>query len=359
MTIGQVKNILRKDNVNPTFGIIIVAIPIAIYLGLRAGKTPARRRAVMTWIARHRIKLFISLSLVLVVSVSLLFFARSTLEPASPEAMPSLVGDLAIVTAVLVLLGLLLLTMSLSLAGVDPDADEFASAAAPGELGERLLRRWLHRVRWRRWVGGLVGMLSGPTISLLFESVDLGFVYSGLVGLTLGSLSSELHHIRRGRDSARVADLTVRHISDYANSTDQKALGVCGAAAVATLAYALVSPASTGWAVGAVAVLLVAIAMQQRVALRRRPALTTELREADDLLRAIAISRGIARPAIALALASIGIALAPSDTAAAEIVETVVWIAALVVWWTNRGLGLKSIPLPAPTTSSGIGAATA
>jgi len=333
--------------------ILAIAFVLVVFFGFATMLFPARRRAFLTWIAGHRAG-WIAFLVLAVFTTIFIGFARTS-EPAGTDDGINLFTDIALPAAGILLIGFLVLSLSVNLAGFDPEADEFATAAAPGELGERLLLRWLQRVRWRRWVGGFVGMLSGLSIISLLETGDLGsggFVYPGLLGLTLGSLSAELHHLRPRRKTTMIADLTVRSMADYTDPTDQKALAVCAAVALATFGYALSSSASVGWAIAAVGIVVAAVALQHRVALRRRPALTAELREADDLLRTIAVSRGIARPAIALSLATVGIALAPSSAVFAESVEAVVWIVALVFWWRNRGLGLKSIRVPTRANTS-------
>jgi hypothetical protein len=79
------------------------------------------------------------------------------------------------------------------------------------------------------------------------------------------------------------------------------------------------------------------------VATRARPALSPTLTRADDLVRELAICRGLARPATFLALALLAraaFALRPTLGLAGSLLGFAAWCYAFTLWWHNRRLGL-------------------
>jgi hypothetical protein len=97
------------------------------------------------------------------------------------------------------------------------------------------------------------------------------------------------------------------------------------------------------WGLTAVVVLVLAHVAQCRVASRPRPAVSEKLTQADDLVRMLAISRGLARPAtfFAVALVSAGCrGLVPFIGKAGTILSVMAWLYGIVLWWKNRRLGL-------------------
>ena len=226
---------------------------------------------------------------------------------------------------------------------MDPAAS--AIAARLGEKPEQqlLVARWLGRSRWYRNVGGVAGVLCG-----FFIGGFGGLVLVGLIGLTFGSLAAELHLLRPDRISGtrptgpRVAGLERRSLRRYWDPARQLALAAAGAAGVWLLLanrVGLVDDLRVPWVVGVVMIVGSALFLQWRVATRPRPALPGSLRSADDLIRSLAVTHGIANPAITLALAFLGQGL--SDTATG--LSVMAWLTALALYWRFRRLGLDHL----------------
>jgi len=256
-------------------------------------------------------------------------------------------GAGSVVAAGLVIVAGLLAFVSLnaSFAGIDPEASQLASQLGSTPLAERLMERWLNRVRWRRWLAGCLGVLVGFFISAAPSGFGTaGFVYPGLASVCLASISAELHLLRRPAKSVRTAGFTVRQLRDYAKPRDQQAMAVVAVAACITLVWGLLTDPSGHrswvaiWSTIALLGLAISYLIQRQVVARQRPAISDELRHADDLLRELAVSRGVARPALSFALATLGVALLRTS---ADGWEYLAWLGAIVCWWFNRGLGIE------------------
>lgn len=267
---------------------------------------------------------------------------------------------------VAVLLGAFaLFVLGRNLAGHDPDAGGIAARLSGDEPSRRLLTRWLQRVRWRRWLGGFLGVLVAVLLSVDSSGPDV--VLFGFTGIMLGSLSAELHHWHRphGR-GARAADLTRRRLGDYTNPGEQWLVGAValGAVVLAATDLAGVTARTTDrgpgwpWAVAALGVVALVAAMQWRIVTRRRPALPPELRRADDLARRLAVSRGVAQPGLALGLVLLAEAL---TRVGLGLVAALCWLLAVGVWLGTRRLGLDKLLAasalePAPAAAGPAGA---
>jgi hypothetical protein len=227
------------------------------------------------------------------------------------------------------------------LAGVDHEASGIAASLATDPEQQRLLARWLQRARWSRWVGGFCGVLSW----LLATNGRADVLLFGTAGIALGAGTSELHHLRRAR-GPRTARLEVRTIDDYLLPYDAGRMILVAAVAVAVGAATVWSShtrPATWWALAAVAVLGLCRLAQWRVATRARPALSASLTRADDLVRELAIGRGLARPATFLAIALLaraGFASRPALGLFGGLFGIVAWCYAFTLWWHNRRLGL-------------------
>jgi len=210
-------------------------------------------------------------------------------------------------TWVLVLFGLMAATvlagLVLKLAGFDPEAEDLAARISSTDVGQALLARWIRRSRYYRYVGGAVGFVLG------FGMVDNGdlvpLAVGILSGITVGGALAEVHAGRRGRSSTGSADLSGRRIADYVRRADVVVLGAVGCVATVVAVMGAVLPgadqgSAIWWAVAAVLTVGATGALLRLVTVRARPALSTELREADDLLRFLASTQGFTRPAMAL-----------------------------------------------------------
>lgn len=105
-------------------------------------------------------------------------------------------------------------------------------------------------------------------------------------------------------------------MADYTLAPDRIAL-----AAVGVLSMALFAARSAGLLAGSAsaalvpsAIALATLAFQYAVVVRRRPALSPDLRGADDMIRRLAATRGFARPGIAAAIAALAYALQPEGS---------------------------------------------
>jgi len=232
------------------------------------------------------------------------------------------------------------LSLVLQLAGFDGDAPAIAQQLATDPQQQRLLQRWLERARWARFVGGFAGL-----VAWFFAKMALDILVLGTGGIAIGAVLAEMHHIRRA-SGPRTARVEVRGVSDYLLTRDARQMIGVGAAAVGTATTGLWSAdtrAATWWGLGACAALGLARLAQQRVATRARPAVSENLTRADDLIRELAIGRGLARPATFFALALVArscFALEPTIDDVARVLGVAAWITAFVLWWQNRRLGL-------------------
>jgi hypothetical protein len=166
----------------------------------------------------------------------------------------------------------------------------------------------------------------------------------GLAGMVIGSLSAELHHCRRRRGPAS-ADLTPRRFRDFVQARDVGVLGAIGVLAAGVIVAAAAagvdsSSATAGWAAASAGVVVLVAGLQWRVVTRRRPALRPELRQADDLMRRLAVSHGLAHPGITLGLGLLGQALLAAGMPLAGVI---CWLLAVGSWWTNRAVGLDHL----------------
>lgn len=222
----------------------------------------------------------------------------------------------------------------------DPDASLISARLAGGSAQRLLLARWVDRARWARYVGGTAGILFWA----LGTRGRGDLLVCGTLGIFLGALAAELHHVRR-RPGPRTARLDMRTVATYLSRYDRdRMLATAGATAV-TAIVGLTVPRTTWapwWALGAAVVLGAAWLAQERVARRPRPATSTDITKADDLARRLAISRGLARPAIYCALAMLARAWLTMGTHWwwMSTIGLAAWIWAYILWWWNRGLGL-------------------
>jgi hypothetical protein len=227
------------------------------------------------------------------------------------------------------------------LAGIDDEAPSIAAGLASDPEQRRLLTRWLQRARWARWVGGFCGLLAW----LLATNGKADVLVFGTAGIAAGAVVAELHHLRRAR-GPRNARLEVRTVDDYLLNYDAGRMSlVAGVAAIVALATVWSSRTRVGtwWAIAALVVVGLCRVAQWRVATRARPALSPTLTRADDLVRELAICRGLARPATFLALALLAraaFALRPTLGLAGSLLGFAAWCYAFTLWWHNRRLGL-------------------
>ncbi len=269
---------------------------------------------------------------------------------------------ISVLTTALValLLALALFVLGRNLAGHDPDAGRIAARLSADEPSRLLLTRWLQRVRWRRWLGGFLGVLTGVLATVNGSGPNLAVL--GFAGIMVGSLSAELHHWRPARgEGPRAADLGRRRVGDYTHRSEQWAMAVLAVLAAGTLVADRTAGRLAGegqgrpggvwpWSLAILVVLAVVVAMQWRIVTRRRPALPSELRRADDLARRLAVSRGVTRPGLVLALALLAEALERLGLGGFGVLA---WLAAIGLWLFSRRLGLDWLLDEPPAVSPG------
>lgn len=180
----------------------------------------------------------------------------------------------------------------------------------PADLCQPLADRWLSRSRHYRFIGGVVGVILyygiepmrvGSLLSVQLPSMPMHLIG----GIAIGGALAEIHLIHRSRKTAsRTAILHTRRRRDYTTPIDDAAMSAIALVSASLLGLGLVDVVNISLWPG-LAPLAIAAAtwlMQRLVAVRRRPATGREIRDADDLVRFLALTRGFTRPAIATAL---------------------------------------------------------
>lgn len=267
-------------------------------------------------------------------------------------------SDGAFITAAVVWFGLLavgIVALLANLAGLDPQSAQIAEDITSNELKQRLVERWLRRSRHYRYVGGAVGFVVGLGF---VDNGGLEMVYGLFAGIALGGALAELHVLRPRSAGVRAADLTSRELRDYTSPSDTFALVAIAVVGLATcLAAVLTTEASTGRSVAlsVVAITIVALTygLQRVVTTRPRPAVTQELRDADDLLRHLAATQGFARPAIAVSLMTLALAVGALGTN--ELLDLAAFAIGLAgVIWYVRSRQTAVIPIARSMKASQI-----
>ena len=250
-------------------------------------------------------------------------------------------GTYVVLALVLIVVAVTLVQIARMFAGVDPEVPLLAEHLAPDRDQQRLLTRWMLRARRARNIGGICGVI----VWVFGTSVQGDLLLCGVGGIALGAMLAELHVVRRQK-GPRTATLDVRSVGDYLSDQDRNRMLAVGGTALALTATA---SAVDGFGVAvwsglaALVVLGAAHLVQRRVASRPAPAIAASLRHADDLARRLAIGRGLAQPATYFGLALVArgaFALRPEVGDIAVLLGVAAWICALVLWWSNRRLGL-------------------
>jgi len=250
-------------------------------------------------------------------------------------------GTYVVLALVLIVVAFTLVQVARMFAGVDPEVPQLAQHLAADADQQRLLTRWMVRARRARNIGGICGVI----VWVLGTSLQGDLLLCGVGGIALGAMFAELHVVRRQK-GPRTATLDVRSVADYLTDGDRnRMLAVAGAGLVmAATAVAVDGSGVAVWSgLAALFVLGAAHLVQRRVASRPRPAIAASLRHADDLARRLAIGRGLAQPATYFGLALLArsaFALRPEVGDVAVLLGVAAWISALVLWWSNRRLGL-------------------
>lgn len=292
--------------------------------------TAERRRNKAGPGPRSRLDRLTGLRFLLPLAILVLFGSVLVLAPVGDGPSRVALG----VILVIAVLGLAVL--SLNLAGRDPLAEHRARSAFgrdPACVG--LLTRWLRRSRHFRYVGGLSGFILA--VGTWSNGADLGSTAVGVLGgVAAGGAVAELHR-RRRHATARIAELTRRRLTDYARPVDLAALAAVALAAIGLAGWSASGGGRTtdlAAVAAAGAVAATTVALMRFVVYRPRPALDPDLRQADELMRRLAATQGFVRPAIAVALVLIAIALDRSGANGSVIAA--VWLAGLAWYWLSR-----------------------
>jgi len=244
-----------------------------------------------------------------------------------------------------ILTGLVLYSLALLLVLHDHEADELSVRLIRDPEGAELVARWLHRTRFYRNLGGLVGLI------LWVSSWNNGMngstvVAFGMGGILVGAIASELHRTRVASDP-QTASLTPRRITNYLVTRDKRRTAVLVAIWLATAVASVFAEAGITPIVLAVLAVFVTggvVALQHRVATRPRPLLPPALERADDLCRELAITRSLAQPLNALSVALLVPAFQSFAGSQLEGFTAALVVAAWLtsVWWwaKNKRLGL-------------------
>jgi hypothetical protein len=233
-----------------------------------------------------------------------------------------------------------------------------------------LLGRWRDRARRWRTVAAVPAVALAVVGSVRVRGrLDIGLVDTvgtaplwtdpllmGLLAITLGGLAAELHHLRRVPAGPRSADLRPRDVGTLRRRRSRVRRGclvvLLGAAVVGHVALVVPghAPGSVGSLVVAAAVLLLAEAVERRIAVRPREALPSELTVADDAVRRAAVRSvdDTASSAVLLLLgwASLGMAslLPETQPYAAVAVVASLTVLGLSLWWAWRSAPGRLLP---------------
>lgn len=258
-----------------------------------------------------------------------------------------------------------------------PPSAVAARLGISGEGGEQIVARFVTRSRRFRVTGAFLGLATFLVVSSAVSQEisqrtgegDPGIqlpIAAALGFSLLGSVIAELHRTRQS-NPIRTASLEVRDESAYADPiATRRERWVLGITAVLTVIG--IAGAHTGvWLLGAGigGLALVRRWAQSRIAARPRPAIDPTLTEADDRIRRLAVSHGIARPAVAvmalLAAGQAGLLDAAATSGAGEssllgIVSFGLTLAGIVWWWRNRNFGVRPGPYRPDWSLAGVAA---
>lgn len=216
-----------------------------------------------------------------------------------------------------------------NLAGPDPVAARLAREMHLGPAPRALAERWFRRSRYYRLLGGIVVLILYLGLNNGAIEVDV-LALAVLCGIAFGGAIAEIHVLRTPRPRAVAADITPRRMGDYANGRDHFLMAVLAAISLVVFAAGIgrwLDPETVWWSGLVVVLFAIVLIFQRLVATRARPALGSELRAADDLLRYLASTHGFARPAIGAAFLALAFAVAQDDGG----------------WWNFAGWGVLTL----------------
>lgn len=287
----------------------------------------------------HRLRRGALVATPIVLLAFFLVASRSTGD--EPEASWSMIELVGVWSVLLGVVGFALVSLLIL---PDHDNDHIAAQLLRTGDGRELVARWLHRVSFYRNLGGLAGLIlwvASWTNGLNTETI-LAF---GTGGLVAGGIAAECRRFAPV-ETSNIASVEPRRIGTYLVARDERR------AAGLAVVWLGIAVAGVVQGVGGAVLPLVAAALgilgivrltQRRVANRPRPNLEPELTRADDLVRELAITRGLAQPANAFAMTMLAPAfqLFSDDGGVwADTLSLIVWLTSVAWWAKNRRLGL-------------------
>jgi hypothetical protein len=277
--------------------------------------------------------------------------------------------------ATAVLVGLVVVAWALWRRGTSPLGPPARAAMAALEVPDtvatrELLGRWRDRARRWRTVAAFPAVVVALIGSVLVrQRLDIGLTDTvgtaplwtepllvGLLALTLGGLAAELHHLRRVPAGPSSADLRPRDVAVLRRPSSRLRRGglavLLGAVVVGHVALVVPGRArgSLGSLVLAAVVLVLAEAVERRIAARPRAALPPDLTVADDVVRRAAVRSvdDTASAAVLLLLgwASLGIAsLLPASPPYPVLrLAASLSVLGLSLWWAWRSAPRRLLP---------------
>lgn len=217
-----------------------------------------------------------------------------------------------------------------------------------------LLERWRDRAkRWRLTLAVPTVVATLAASIAVRGSVDVGVgahpawsdpVLTGLASVFVAGIAAELHHLRARATGPRMADLTPRDVGAHLPSGSRQRLGVLALLAAISVVLAVTVGGQIP-VLGLLGLLMVVLVpgVQRRIVLRARPAVSSDLRAADDALRRLAVhavDQAGAGLILLLAAWQLAAAAAHADLPAAVTALFVTayvtaFVVALIWWWRS------------------------
>lgn len=229
---------------------------------------------------------------------------------------------------------------------------QLVAGVPPTPAAVALLERWRNRARrWRSTLAVPTVLCTLGASVVLRGSIDVGIgahpawadpLLTGLLSVFLGAIAAELHHLRHRTEGPRVADLTPRDVSTHLPPGARRRLvGLAVVASIATLLAGTVGERRLP-VLGVLALIVVVLVpvVQRGIVVRGRPAVTADLRIADDAVRTLAVrsvdeaGAGAVLLLAAWQLASTYAAVeAPLAVTVLLVVGQFAAVVSAVVWW--------------------------
>ncbi len=208
-----------------------------------------------------------------------------------------------------------------------------------------LVDRHLTRSTWFRRVGAFVGFVIAIEAGVIWHGrVGIGtgdtslfadLLAMPMLGSLVGAIASEVYNLRRRYRGTRIADLTDRR-GRYRVTGETRRFRIWGAVAVVTTSIAAFGKASPLLPLAALITLTMVEVAARFVELRARPALPTDIEQADDMIRGWATMRlDRSGYGIAVLLTGWGLigALHPLESAVlATVIAWSAWIFSFSIW---------------------------